>query len=169
MRRNGQPSRPSARTCCRFSSLKTLLTRRRVSPRRRQCPAGSIGRFCGVPHWPVLGVPPRAQPQQLAVNALCAPARVVAAHHPSQIANLLGHSGSTGLPTVIFHFLEQAETLAVPGDDHLRLHDIRADFQSAHTCCSQTQKIRSADVSSSRLGAKRRTPPRRRRGPNHGI
>src|SRR5215469_8073759 len=25
MRRNGQPSRPNARTCCRFSSLKTLL------------------------------------------------------------------------------------------------------------------------------------------------
>src|SRR5215475_36417 len=57
MRRKGQLSRPSARTCCRFSSFKTLLTRRRVSPRRRQCPAVSIGRFCGVPHWPVLGVP----------------------------------------------------------------------------------------------------------------
>jgi hypothetical protein len=25
MRRSGQPSRPSATTCCRFSSLKTLL------------------------------------------------------------------------------------------------------------------------------------------------
>jgi hypothetical protein len=39
------PSRPSARICCRFSSFKTLLTRRRVSPRRRQCPAVSVGRF----------------------------------------------------------------------------------------------------------------------------
>ena len=32
MRRSGQPSRPSAITCCRFSSFKTLLTRRSVCP-----------------------------------------------------------------------------------------------------------------------------------------
>jgi hypothetical protein len=39
MRRSDQPRRPNAMTCCFFSSLKTLLTMRRVSPSRRiQCP-----------------------------------------------------------------------------------------------------------------------------------
>src|SRR4051794_18131100 len=32
MRRSGQPSRPSAMTCCRFSSLKTLLTSMEGNP-----------------------------------------------------------------------------------------------------------------------------------------
>src|SRR4051812_24618980 len=58
MRRSGQPSRPSAMTCCRFSSLKTLLTSMEGNPSivLNVLPI-SIGRFSAVPHWPVLGVP----------------------------------------------------------------------------------------------------------------
>src|SRR6185437_11820328 len=58
MRRSGQPSRPSAITCCRFSSLKTLLTSMEGNPSivLNVLPI-SIGRFSAVPHWPVLGVP----------------------------------------------------------------------------------------------------------------
>ncbi len=58
-RRNDHPNRPSAMTCCFFSSLKTLLTRRSVN-----LPASSmsrfsylVGRFSGVHLWPVLSVP----------------------------------------------------------------------------------------------------------------
>src|SRR6185369_12385518 len=58
MRRNGQPSRPSAMTCCRFSSLKTLLTSMEGTPHRFQClvrfllagfQASLIGRFWASP------------------------------------------------------------------------------------------------------------------------
>src|SRR5579863_8901956 len=58
MRLSGQPSRPSAMTCCRFSSLKTLLTSMEGNPSvvLNVLPI-SIGRFSAVPHWPVLGVP----------------------------------------------------------------------------------------------------------------
>ena len=58
MRRSGQPSRPSAMTCCRFSSLKTLLTSMEGNPSivLNVLPI-SIGRFSAVPHWPLLGVP----------------------------------------------------------------------------------------------------------------
>src|SRR3954463_6726584 len=58
MRRSGQPSRPSAMTCCRFSSLKTLLTSMEGTPSvvLNVLPI-SIGRFSAVPHWPLLGVP----------------------------------------------------------------------------------------------------------------
>ena len=38
-----------------------------------------------------------AQLEQLAVNAWRTPARVVAAHHPDQIPNLLRHAGPTWL------------------------------------------------------------------------
>ena len=37
MRRNGHPSRPSAITCCRFSSFKTLLTSTEGSPLSLPC------------------------------------------------------------------------------------------------------------------------------------
>jgi hypothetical protein len=60
-----------------------------------------------------------AQSQQLAVNARCAPARVVAAHHPNQIANLLRHFGPTWLSAVYLPCPEQTEALPVPGDDRL--------------------------------------------------
>jgi len=59
MRRKGQPSRPSATTCCFFCSLKTLLTSTEGSPSRpSQCPASAplagfqvtlIGRFWVTP------------------------------------------------------------------------------------------------------------------------
>ena len=63
MRRSGQPSRPSAMTCCRFSSLKTLLTSMEGNPSvvLNVLPI-SIGRFSAVPHWPVLGVPQGSAP-----------------------------------------------------------------------------------------------------------
>jgi hypothetical protein len=38
---------------------------------------------------------PNAQLEQLTVNAGRTPARVVAAHHPDQIPNLLRHAGPT--------------------------------------------------------------------------
>jgi integrase len=59
MRRNGQPSRPSAMTCCRFSSLKTLLTLREGNnpPLEINVLPTSVGRFSAAPHWPVLSVP----------------------------------------------------------------------------------------------------------------
>src|SRR5439155_844735 len=58
MRRRDRPSRPSAITCPRFSTLKTLATAASAEPpplstsRRRR----SGGRFSAVDHWPVLGV-----------------------------------------------------------------------------------------------------------------
>src|SRR4029077_16340720 len=60
MRRSGQPSRPNAMTCCRFSSLKTLLTSMEGNPSivLNVLPV-SIGRFSAVPHWPLLGGPQR--------------------------------------------------------------------------------------------------------------
>jgi len=60
MRRSDHPRRPSARTCCRLDSLKTLLmsgegpSRPRRSQRLGLAIAG--GRFSGVHQWPVLGV-----------------------------------------------------------------------------------------------------------------
>lgn len=59
MRRSGQPSRPSATTCCRFSSLKTFIPAvdhhpHRLVKRPERSPAN--GRFSGVHQWPVLGV-----------------------------------------------------------------------------------------------------------------
>src|SRR5579864_1652334 len=59
MRRSGQPNCPSAITCCLFSSLKTLLTLRRIVPRARfnVLSALSVGRFSLDPHWPVLPDP----------------------------------------------------------------------------------------------------------------
>jgi hypothetical protein len=69
-----------------------------------------------------------AQFQQLAVNARCTPARVVAAHHPNQIANLLRHFGPTWLPAVYLPGPEQAEALPVPGDDRLGFDDHQRGF-----------------------------------------
>src|SRR6185437_8904475 len=60
MRRSDHPRRPSARTCCRLDSLKTLLMSGEgpSRPRRRQRLGLAIagGRFSGVHQWPVLGV-----------------------------------------------------------------------------------------------------------------
>jgi len=97
-----------------------------------------------------------AQLEQLTVNAWCTPARVVAAHHPDQIPNLLRHAGPTWLAAADFPRPEQAKAFTMPGDNGFRLDIIRADFQSLHTRRNQTQKIRSAGVSRRRLGADRR-------------
>lgn len=51
--------RPSARTCCFFSSLKTFTPAGGPCPprpRQRLGAPATTGRFSGVPHWPVLGV-----------------------------------------------------------------------------------------------------------------
>src|SRR5579863_827117 len=58
MRRSVQPSRPSAKTCCFFSSLQTLaIAAEAITPHAVvNVPEGvSVGRFAGDHHWPVLG------------------------------------------------------------------------------------------------------------------
>ncbi len=57
MRRSDQPSRPRAKTCCFFSSFKTLaMPTEPTSLRGINVPdATLVGRFSGDNHWPVLG------------------------------------------------------------------------------------------------------------------
>src|SRR5450759_4450012 len=57
IRRSDHPSRPRAKTCCFFSSFKTLaMSTEATSLRRSQCPdMATVGRFSGDTHWPVLG------------------------------------------------------------------------------------------------------------------
>src|SRR5262249_54246913 len=50
IRRSGQPSFPSAMTCCFFSSLKTLLMAARLSSPWLMSGASFIGRFSGGLH-----------------------------------------------------------------------------------------------------------------------
>jgi len=88
----------------------------------------------------------KAQLEQLTVNAWCTPARVIAAHHPDQIADLLWHAGPTWLAAADFPRPEQAKALTMPGDNCSALTIRR----------NQTQKIRSAGVSFNRFGAERR-------------
>ena len=64
-----------------------------------------------------------AQLEQLAVNAWRTPARVVAAHHPDQIPNLLRHAGPTWLAAADFPRPEQAKAFTMPGDNGFRLDD----------------------------------------------
>ena len=69
-----------------------------------------------------------AEFQQLAVNARRAPERVIAAHHPDQIPNLLRHPGPTGLAAADFPPPEQAEALTMPSDNGVRLDDHQRGF-----------------------------------------
>lgn len=59
MRRSVHPSRPSAKICCRFSSLKTLLISPRLGTRpfreRQTSWPTTTGRFSAAHNWPVLG------------------------------------------------------------------------------------------------------------------
>ena len=57
MRRSDQPSRPSAMTCCFFSSFKTLLTSTEGIPPSdvNVLVAFSLAGFEVTTHWPVLG------------------------------------------------------------------------------------------------------------------
>ena len=64
-----------------------------------------------------------AEFQQLAVNARCAPARVVATDPSNQILNLLRYPGSTWLATVDFPCPEQTESFPVPRDNCVRIDD----------------------------------------------
>ena len=72
-----------------------------------------------------------AQLEQLAVNAWRTPARVVAAHHPDQIPNLLRHAGPTWLAAADFPRPEQAKALTMPGDNGFRLDDHQGRFPVA--------------------------------------
>ena len=92
MRRSGQPSRPSAMTCCRFSSLKTLLTSMEGNPSvvLNVLPI-SIGRFSAVPHWPVLGVPRRARAPKITCWSRGAGAsRPSYEYYSEELSNLTG-------------------------------------------------------------------------------
>ena len=62
-----------------------------------------------------------AQLEQLAVNAWRTPTRVVAAHHPDQIPNLLRHAGPTWLAAADFPRPQQAKALTMPGDNGFSL------------------------------------------------
>ena len=66
--------------------------------------------------------------QQLAVNARCTPARVVAAHHPDQIADRLRYAGPTGLAAADSPRPEQAEAFTMPGDNCFGLDDRQGGF-----------------------------------------
>ena len=69
-----------------------------------------------------------AQLHQLAMNTRRTPARVVAAHHSNQVANLFGHSWPTRLSTADLPPPEQTEALAVPRDNRLGLHNHQHGF-----------------------------------------
>src|SRR5215471_14822065 len=69
-----------------------------------------------------------AQLEQLAMNAWRTPARVVAAHHPDQIPNLLRHAGPTWLAAADFPCPEQAKALTMPGDNGFSLDDHPGGF-----------------------------------------
>jgi hypothetical protein len=90
------------------------------------------------------------------MNARCTPARVVVAQHPNQIPNLLRHLGAPRLATVDSPRPERRKPLRCQAMTVSAFTIIRADFQSRHTRGSQTEKIRSAAVSFSRLGTERR-------------
>ena len=69
--------------------------------------------------------------QQLAVNARRTPARVVAAHHPDQIPDLLRYAGPTGLAAPNSPRPEQAEAFTMPGDNGFSLDDHQGGFPVA--------------------------------------
>ncbi len=100
-----------------------------------------------------------AEFQQLAVNARCAPAWVVATHHPNQIPNLVRYPASTWLARWIFHVQNKRNPLLCQATTVSALTISSADFQSAQTSRSHTQKTRSADISFGRLGTERRNTP----------
>src|SRR5580704_2843898 len=79
MRRSDHPSRPSAMTCCFFSSLKTLLTmtERNLTSQSMSWLSYLVGRFSGDPHWPVLGDPRGVDPTRLSIVSLLERAEVL--------------------------------------------------------------------------------------------
>jgi hypothetical protein len=91
--------------------------------------------------------------QQFAVNARRTPARVIALINRISSRISCGTLGRPGLPRYIFHLQNRREPFRCQATTVSALTSIRVDFHSAHTHRSQTQKIRSAAVSFSRLGA----------------
>src|SRR5215472_12583164 len=84
----------------------------------------------------------KAQLEQLTVNAWCTPARVIAAHHPDQIAELLRYAGPR-LAAADSPLPEQAKAFLRCQTTTVSAWTIsRADFQSLHTRRTPTQKIR---------------------------
>ena len=69
--------------------------------------------------------------QQLAVNARCTPARVVAAHHPDQIADLLWYAGPTWLAAANSPRPEQAKAFTMPVDNCFGLDYHQDGFPAA--------------------------------------
>ncbi len=99
-----------------------------------------------------------AQFQQLAMNARCTPARVVAAHHPNQIPNLLRALGRPGLPRWIFHVQNKRNPFRCQATTVSALTIIRAVFQSLQTSSqSQSPEDSIGRRQVSRFGAERRS------------
>jgi hypothetical protein len=73
----------------------------------------------------------QAQLEQLALNAWCTPARVVAAHHPDQIPNPLRHAGPTWLAAADSPRPEPAKAFTMPGDNCVSLDDHQDGFPVA--------------------------------------
>jgi len=67
-----------------------------------------------------------------------------------------GTLGRPALPRCIFHVQNKRKPFRCQATTVSALTIIRADFQSAHTRCNQTQEIRSVGVNFNRLGADRR-------------
>jgi hypothetical protein len=72
---------------------------------------------------PFAGADVDAEFKQFTVDARCAPERILAAHLSDQLAHLFGNRWPAGLAVTNFPCPEQAEALAVPGNDGLRFDD----------------------------------------------
>src|SRR5215472_4274074 len=75
-----------------------------------------------------------AQLEEFAVDARGAPKRVVAAHSPNQLSDLLGHRRASGSPAAGLPSPEQAESLTVPGNHRIRFYD--AECRAPRGPCS---------------------------------
>src|SRR5215469_6726747 len=73
----------------------------------------------------------KAPLEQLTVNAWCTPARVIAAHHPDQIADLLRYAGPTWLASADSPLPEEAKAFTMPGDNGFSLDDQQGGFPVA--------------------------------------
>ena len=96
-----------------------------------------------------------AQFQQLAVNARCTQRGLLRLIIVIRSRTSFGTLGRPGLPRCIFQVQNKRKPLRRHATTVSGLTIIRADFQSVHTRCRQTQKTRSAGVIFRRLGAER--------------
>ena len=65
------------------------------------------------------------------IPTLSTPARVIAAHHPDQIADLLRHAGPTWLAAADSPLPAQAKAFTMPGDNGFSLEDHPGGFPLA--------------------------------------